>query len=72
MQSVGISVGQEKNTVSTNKNDYPVAAPSVSEYQSILLTRYLKEPRLPPSSTYYNNSYHKKKQAISRVSRPFL
>lgn len=25
-----------------------------SEYQSILLTRYLKEPRLPPSSTYYN------------------
>ena len=31
------------------------------EYQSILLTRYLKEPKLPPSSTYYNNLSRKKK-----------
>jgi hypothetical protein len=33
------------------------------EYQSTLLTRYLKEPKLPPSSTYYNNLSRKKKSA---------
>jgi hypothetical protein len=49
----------------------PIVGQSVNEYQSILLTRYLKEPRLPPSSTYYNNNSRKKKSTVSRGSRPF-